>query len=64
MQGLGVWIRGQQLFARFKFTSRWPLAPGPLIPAFQYDFQKKYTVIPAPTSTTNQRIHACGNFCA
>ena len=32
--------------------------------AFQYDFQKKYTVIPAPTSTTNIRIHDCGIFCA
>ncbi len=31
---------------------------------FQYDFQKKYTVIPAPTSTTNIRIHAAASSCA
>lgn len=30
----------------------------------QYDIQKKYTVIPAPTSTTKARIHACGSFMA
>ena len=29
---------------------------------FQYDFQKKYAVMPVPTSTTNVRIHFCGIF--
>ena len=32
--------------------------------ASQYDFQKKYAVMPAPTSTTNMRIHVCGIFSA
>ena len=39
--------------------ARFSRAPHP-----QYDLQKKYPVIPAPTNTTKYRIHACGIFIA
>lgn len=60
MRWSGIPVPAPQIAAKDLYWSVESVADLP----FQYDFQKKYTVMPAPTSTTNIRIHFCGIFSA